>query len=174
MWGQASACPACQLPTRNDHATRSVSLPVKTARLLLQPLGIALALAFAARAAVHIYAIPSASMAPTLQVGDHIVVTPYRGAPARGDVIVFRAPQSGDELMVKRIAGTPGDAVDAGAGRTVIVPAGCVFVIGDNRQDSFDSRNWGPLPRDLIVGRARLVLWSSVATAHDRLFRTIR
>src|SRR6185369_5702453 len=98
----------------------------------------ALVLGLAVRTAVHIYAIPSASMAPTLQAGDHIVVTTYHGAPRRGDVIVFRGLAS-DELMVKRIAGMPGDAVDAGAGRTVIVPAGCVFVLGDNRVDSFDS-----------------------------------
>jgi signal peptidase I len=146
---------------------------VKALRVLLTPLAIALALAFAARAAVHIYAIPSASMAPTLQAGDHIIVTPYRGTPQRGDVIVFHAPLSADELMVKRIAGTPGDAVDAGAGRIVVVPAGCYFVVGDNRQDSFDSRNWGPLRRDLIVGRARMVLWSSMATTQGRLFHPI-
>jgi signal peptidase I len=147
---------------------------VKALRLILTPLAIAMALAFAARTAVHIYAIPSHSMEPTLRVGDRIVVTKYHGAPQRGDVIVFHAPASSNELMVKRIAGTPGDAVEAGAGRVVIVPAGCYFVVGDNRQDSFDSRNWGPLPRDLIVGRARLVLWSSVAATHDRLFRLIR
>ena len=146
---------------------------VKTLRLLLTPLIVAVGLAFAARAAVHIYAIPSASMAPTLLAGDHIIVIPYRGAPQRGDVIVFRAPVPAGEMMVKRIAGTPGDVVEAGAGRTVIVPSGCYFVIGDNREDSFDSRNWGVLPRDLIVGRARLILWSSVAAAHDRLFRPI-
>lgn len=138
------------------------------------PLAIALALGFAARTAVHIYSIPSASMEPTLLAGDHIVVTPYHGAPKRGDVIVFHPPASSGELMVKRIAGTPGDAIEAGAGRVVVVPAGCYFVVGDNRQDSYDSRNWGVLRSDLIVGRARLVLWSSVAATHDRLFRPIR
>ena len=145
---------------------------VRTLRTILLPPLIALALAFVARAAVRIYAIPSASMAPTLLAGDRIVVTPVRGALQRGDVVVFHAPQA-NELMVKRIAGMPGDVMDAGAGRRVIVPAGCVFVVGDNRDDSFDSRNWGPLPRDLIVGRARLVLWSSVAAAPHRLFRPI-
>jgi signal peptidase I len=147
---------------------------VKALSLIFTPLAIAMGLAFAARTAVHVYSIPSASMEPTLRAGDHIVVTTYHGAPRRGDVIVFRAPASPDDLMVKRIAGTPGDAVEAGGGRVVIVPAGCYFVIGDNRQDSFDSRNWGVLPRDLIVGRARLVLWSSVAATHDRIFRPIR
>jgi len=155
-------------------ASVEVHKPVRALRIFLQPLAVAMGLALAARAAVHIYAIPSASMAPTLQAGDRIVVTPYRGIdPQRGDVIVFRAPVSADELMVKRIAGTPGDVVEAGAGRTVIVPAGCYFVLGDNRQDSFDSRNWGVLPRDFIVGRARLILWSSVAATQDRLFRPI-
>ncbi len=146
---------------------------VTTTRLIIQPLAIALALAFAARAAVHIYAIPSASMAPTLLAGDHIVVTPYHGTPQRGDIIVFHAPASSDELMVKRIAGLPGDAMEAGAGRVIIVPAGCYFVLGDNRQDSFDSRNWGVLPQGLIVGRARMVLWSSVAST-QRLFKPVR
>jgi len=145
---------------------------VRAARLFLTPLAIALALAFLANAAVHIYAIPSASMAPTLLEGDHIVVVRCLRAPQRGEVVVFRAP-AGDQLMVKRIAGVPGDAVDAGGGRTVIVPAGCYFVMGDNRQDSFDSRHWGPLPRNLIVGRARVVLWSSVAATHGRLLRLI-
>jgi signal peptidase I len=147
---------------------------VQTLRLFLTPIAVALALGVAARAAVHIYSIPSGSMAPTLQAGDHIVVTPYHGgAPRRGDIVVFRAPISPEELMVKRIAGTPGDVVDAGAGRMLIVPAGCYFVLGDNRGDSFDSRNWGVLPRERIVGQARMVLWSSVASAHSRLFHPI-
>jgi len=41
-----------------------------------------------------------------------------------------------------------------------IVPAGCYFVAGDNRDNSWDSRSWGVLPRDLVLGRARLILWS--------------
>jgi signal peptidase I len=158
---------------------------VKTARLILQPLAIAFILALATRATVRIYSIPSASMAPTLQTGDHIVVTPYRlDRPQRGDIVVFRAPGAGDELMVKRIIGVPGDLVEARAGRVTvgghalaeaylltpastgsvapqIVPADCYFVLGDNRSDSFDSRNWGVLPRHLVVGRTRLILWSS-------------
>ena len=78
-------------------------------RTILEPLGVAIALAAAARAAVHIYAIPSRSMAPTLEPGDQIVVTRYIGsAPERGDVIVFRSPSGSDELIVKRVNGVPG------------------------------------------------------------------
>lgn len=155
------------------------------ARLLFEPLAIAVALALLARAAVHICTVPSTSMAPTLAVGDTIVITPYvTAAPGHGDVVVFRAPGHEHDLMVKRIIGTPGDLIDSRLGRVRIggrtlaepyllhqaasgaidaqlVPSNCYFVMGDNRADSFDSRNWGVLPRELIVGRARLVLWSS-------------
>src|SRR3954464_5264750 len=146
-----------------------------TIRLILQPLPIAIALAFLVREGLfRIYNIPSASMAPALQPGDHILVTPYYpfGAPPLpGDVVVFRAPSNADELMVKRIVGAPGDLVNAGGGNAQIVPAGCYFVMGDNRGDSWDSRSWGPLSAKLVVGRARLVLWSSGKS--PRLFRPI-
>src|SRR5213596_1189565 len=86
------------------------------ARLILEPLAIAIVLALVARAAVRIYSIPSASMVPTLEVGDHIVVTPYLfGAePQRGQVVVFR---SGNEMLVKRVIGMPGDLLDSRVGR---------------------------------------------------------
>jgi len=163
-------------------------------RLTLVPMALAIILALAARSLVHIYAIPSASMEPALEEGDHIVVV--RDAhPDRGDIVVFRAPASRDELLVKRIIATPGDLITTGAdGRVVIgghplrepylpagvttstiaaqiVPAGCYFVLGDNRANSSDSRTWGVLPANLVVGRAVLVLWSS---GGRRLFQRIR
>src|SRR3954466_5834644 len=155
-------------------------------RLAIEPLAIAIVLAFGVRAALRLYVIPSSSMAPTLVPGDHIVVTPYRFGkkPSRGDVIVFRSPRAADELMIKRIIGTPGDLVETRAGRVIvcghalpepyvaaqaasgaispqIIPADSYFVLGDNRADSLDSRSWGVLPREAVVGRARMVLWSS-------------
>jgi signal peptidase I len=158
---------------------------MKTIRTVAQPILVALVLALGARSAIRIYSIPTASMTPTLQVGDHIVVTPYRGpAPARGDVVVFHSPLSNDELLVKRIVAVPGDVVETHAGRLFVgghavaepyvitaattgliapqvVPPGCFFVLGDNRANSFDSRQWGVLPQPMVVGRARFVLWSS-------------
>jgi signal peptidase I len=132
-------------------------------------------------------------MAPTLVPGDHIVVTPYRFAaiPKRGDVIVFRSTRTADELMIKRVIGTPGDLVETRAGRVIvsghalpepyvaaqattgsiapqIVPANSYFVLGDNRTDSLDSRSWGVLPRDFVVGKARMILWSNDTGAGSR------
>lgn len=160
-------------------------------RTLLEPLAIAVALGLAVRGALHIYAIPSASMAPTLEPGDQIVVTPYfRGLPERGHVVVFESPSERGQLIVKRVIGTPGDLVDsrlgyvrvggrtlaepyvlrpasAGAIGAQIIPADSYFVLGDNRDDSLDSRSWGVVPRNLIVGRARLVLWRSGPAVGD-------
>ena len=176
-------------------------------RTLLQPIGIAIALAAVVRGAVHIYSIPSASMSPTLEPGDQIVVTRYFASePTRGEVIVFRSPLNDEELMVKRVVAVPGDLIDARLGRVRIgthtipepyvlrpattgaidqqlIPAECYSVLGDNREESLDSRSWGVVPRDRIVGRARLVLWSSpiddenavsAATANDAAPRSVR
>lgn len=145
----------------------------------------AVAFAVVARAAVHIYSIPSRSMAPTLEPGDQIVVTRYfRSAPDRGHVIVFRSTAGTDELMVKRVIGLPGDLVDSRLGRVrlgghtlpepyvmsaaasgaiepQVIPADSYYVLGDNRDDSLDSRAWGVVPRAHVIGRARMVLWSS-------------
>lgn len=157
-------------------------------RTILQPIAIGIVLALVVRGTLcRMYAIPSQSMSPTLQAGDQIIVTPFRipfrVAPRRGDVVVFHSPSHADELMVKRIIAVPGDLIEAHGGRVFIsghaiaepyvarqaasgaiapqiIAANCYFVAGDNRDNSWDSRNWGLLPRDMVVGRARMVLWS--------------
>lgn len=154
-------------------------------RLIAEPLLVATVLAFGVRAAVRIYSIPSSSMAPTLRIGDHIVVTPLRGGmPKRGDVVVFRSPTAAGEVSVKRVIALPGDLIETASGEVHIggkrlaepyllhrrasgviapqvIPADCLYVMGDNRAESYDSRHWGILQRGQVVGRARLVLWSS-------------
>src|SRR5207244_12921788 len=100
-------------------------MPRSTARTILQPLAIAIACALVVRGAFfRVYAIPSASMAPTLQPGDQIVVTPYRApfgrVPKRGDVVVFPSTLRRDDLLIKRIVATPGDLIASDAGRVVI------------------------------------------------------
>lgn len=157
-----------------------------TFRLILEPLAVAIGLAIMVRASfVSLFTIPSESMIPTLQVGDHIVVTPYGSRnPTAGEVVVFRSAADPADLIVKRVIAVPGDLLSTEAGRVVIggktlhepylaapaasgeidpqiVPGDCFFVMGDNRTVSQDSRSWGCVPRGQIVGRARLVLWSS-------------
>lgn len=156
-------------------------------RMILEPMAVAIALAVAARMAVQIYSIPSRSMAPTLEAGDQIVVTRYlRSRPQRGHVVVFRSPSGGEELMVKRVIAVPGELVDARLGRVrvgghtlpepyllqfaasgaispQVIPQASYYVLGDNREDSIDSRSWGVVREELIVGRARMILWSTEA-----------
>ena len=104
------------------------------------------------------------------------------GGPQRGDVIVFKPPRNPEDDYVKRIIGLAGEKVQVINGQVFIndeplpepfqptpgsytmpapitVPEGQVFVLGDNRNNSNDSHNWGPLPIENIVGRAWLSYW---------------
>jgi signal peptidase I len=159
-------------------------------RVFLRPIFAATAVALIARTLfVQVYAIPSASMVPTLQPGDQIVVTPYRlpwrvSDPRRGEVVVFRRGGAPAAFFVKRVIAVPGDHLEMRQGRVLIdgrtlaepyrlddsangelapeiVPAGFYFVMGDHREDSIDSREWGFVPRSSVVGRARLIFWSA-------------
>ena len=131
------------------------------------------------------FAIPSESMEPTLRPGDHVLVEKlsYRfDSPRRGDLVVFKAP-GGGSLAVKRIVGLAGDRVAIEDGvltidgqprdepyvdlrrvdsvyfGPVVVPPGEVFVLGDNRSDSTDSRDYGAVPRRSLIGRVLATLW---------------
>jgi signal peptidase I len=153
---------------------------------LLAAIALVLLLGAGARAYVaEPFAIPSESMEPTLWPGDHVLVEKlsYRlSAPHRGDLVVLAAPGGGG-LAVKRVVGLGGDriaiedgvlavdgrrqrepyvdhaSVDSSYFGPVVVPAGTVFVLGDNRGDSRDSRDYGPVPRRSLVGRVLLRLW---------------
>jgi signal peptidase I len=129
-----------------------------------------------------VYRIVSTSMVPTLQAGDRVVANKlaYRfGDPARGDLVVFEEP-GGDAAAVKRVVGLPGDRVAMRDGVLVVngarqqeayvdyesvdsqffgpvtVPPGTVFVLGDNRADSRDSRRYGPVPEGDLEGEVVL------------------
>jgi len=147
--------------------------------------GLALALGLH-RFVAEVRYIPSESMAPTLQVGDRLIVEKLSyefHLPQRGDIIVFQAPaelksQNLHDDLIKRIIGLPGDVMQVKAGQVLIngkaivetymqtppnylygpvtVPAGQYFVLGDNRNHSYDSHLWGFVPREKIIGNAAL------------------
>lgn len=152
--------------------------------------------AFVARASlVQAFSIPSGSMTPTLEPGDFVVVTPFRGPfygnrPERGDVVVFHAPGDSSRYLIKRIVAVPGDIVELRSGdvwingrrvsepgipgrgdrkdlSTRILPAGRYFVLGDHREASIDSRTWGFLDEARILGKARIIFWSSHSGANE-------
>lgn len=123
------------------------------------------------------------SMEPTLVSGEYVIVSrlSYRlSTPQRGDIIVFHFPRDPKEEYIKRVIGLPGDDVEISSGNVYIngyilnenyldvkmnyigtwhVPAGQLFVLGDNRNNSSDSHDWGTVPMDYVVGKAIVVYW---------------
>ena len=199
-----------------------------TAREYTESIAVAVAIALLLRAfVIEAFQIPSGSMIPTLEIGDHIFVSKFAygigipftdkkilpwHSPQRGDVIVFKYPLGPETDYIKRVVGLPGDTVEVrhnevfingkpmqrelvdahfkhheGVDRVgelwlehlddhphkalhqpgndtqfgpVTVPPKNVFVMGDNRDNSNDSRVWGTVKFDLIKGRALIVWWS--------------
>jgi signal peptidase I len=128
--------------------------------------------------------VESISMQPTLYAGNYVLVNKlsYRwGNPSRGDVIVFRYPPDPTQVpYIKRIIGLPGDHIRIAEGKVYIndqqldepyikvstlqggewtVPADSLFVMGDNRNNSSDSRSWGMVPIENVIGKALVIYW---------------
>lgn len=133
--------------------------------------------------------ISSHSMEPTLQVNDRLLVdkvTYHFGPPKRNDLIVFNPPnvllkQGIRGGIIKRVIGLPGERVEVKGGQVYlnqrplqeeylaakpkytwgpqVVPHNSYLVLGDNRNQSYDSHYWGYVPRDRIVGQAVVRYW---------------
>ena len=124
------------------------------------------------------------SMAPRIESDEYVLINAlaYRmGVPRRGDVVAFRHERSAPSVYLKRIVGVPGDRVDVRRGivylngaalrepyvlfrdarsaPAVVVPANAYYVLGDNRANSDDSRAWGFVPADDLIGRAVIAVW---------------
>jgi len=123
------------------------------------------------------------SMMPTLENGEFVLVNKmsYRlGDMSRGDIIVFDFPLNPNEELIKRVIGLPGDTIRVENGLVYVngqmlnepyisnaprysgswsVQEGEVFVLGDNRNNSNDSKDWGLLPARNVVGKAILIYW---------------
>ena len=133
--------------------------------------------------------IPSSSMEPTLEINDRLIIEKmsYRfREPVRGDVVVFNPTealkaQDFNDAFIKRIIGLPGETVLVREGKVyvngeqitekyiaedpnydygpVVVPEGEYLVLGDNRNNSYDSHYWGFVPQDKIIGKAFVRFW---------------
>lgn len=174
----------------------------------LEAVFIAILLALFIRAfIVQAFKIPSGSMKPTLQIGDHILVNKFTygidlpfsditlvslGEPERGDIIVFEYPVEPDKDFIKRVVGLPGDEVEIRNKVVYVngepieqgytqytedhfipgeagprdnygpetVPENEFFVLGDNRDNSYDSRFWGNVEEQALKGKAFIIYWS--------------
>ena len=82
--------------------------------------------------------VPSGSMEPTISAGSYIIGLRNHGELRCGDIVMFRMDE---RILVKRIAAVPGDTID-GTGFILMVPDGCYYLLGDNSEESLDSRYW--------------------------------
>jgi signal peptidase I len=107
-------------------------------------------------------AVTEASMRPSIEPGDWLLIDPTTaGWPRRGSVVVFREPDSG-ELAIKRVAGRPGDHVPYAAGYLrladdeawLLSDANDAELLAAGFGEPVDSRRYGPVPVELLVGRA--------------------
>jgi signal peptidase I len=135
------------------------------------------------------------SMEPNFEDGDYLIIDEisYRFRdPQRGEVVVFKYPNDPSQRYIKRIIGLPGETIEIEDGQLIIskdteevldesdylsssvftqgeiqfsLGEDKYFVLGDNRESSSDSRRWGPLPRENIVGKVFLRAWPFVALA---------
>ncbi|XP_032220607.1 mitochondrial inner membrane protease subunit 1 isoform X1 [Nematostella vectensis] len=105
------------------------------------------------------------SMEPTLNNSstENIVVTEHVTSRLRtlrrGDIVVVRSPQDPRNLVCKRITAMAGDLVDDGASGYLKVPKGHIWLLGDNQENSTDSRDYGPVPYGLVRGRVCYKVW---------------
>ena len=134
----------------------------------------------------HVARVEGQAMSPTLNDQDRLVVNKraYRASdPAIGDIVLLRYPLNPEKMFVKRVIAAGGDelqivdgVVFRNGGRVdepyvleasrsqdgwgpLVVPEGMYFVLGDRRNNSSDSRHWGHVPREYILGRVALRWW---------------
>jgi signal peptidase I len=124
------------------------------------------------------------SMEPLIHSGEYVLINTFAfrfGAPRRGEVVAFRHEGDAREVFIKRVIGLPGNRIRIDRGRVyvdgtkqeepyvqdpddrsvpeIIVPPASVYVLGDNRANSEDSRAFGPVSDNRLIGRAVAGVW---------------
>jgi len=183
---QGSAPPSPQLPPAPPAAQRAGSSPAlkplrDIAETLLPAVLIAIVINLFLAQATRVY---GQSMEPSLHSDQRLVIEKlsYRfHGPRRGDIVVLKLPERSTELLIKRVIALPGERIEirdgsvyvdgvlldepylsqntAGVMPSQVVPPFHVFVLGDNRRASNDSRAFGMVPLDHIVGKAWVRYW---------------
>lgn len=153
-------------------------------RETVETVGLALIIFLIIRVGIQNYRIEGASMEPNFHDGEYLIVNKlaYRlGEYERGDVIVFKYPNDPSKDYIKRVIGLPGDTVEIRSGQLfvnsvqieepyehmpnardespVVVEPGHLYVMGDNRPASSDTRSWGQLGQEFVIGQAWLAIW---------------
>lgn len=177
---------AASEPSMETVATTQPSMGWVLLREIVETVVLALVIFLLIRQVVQNYRIESHSMRPNFEEGQFILVNKLAfklGAPERGDVVIFHNPNNTKEDYIKRVIGLPGDTVEV-RGQMVyinnrplpeeyplnsfapnsqfgplVVEADRLFVMGDNRGNSTDSRAFGTLSEDLVVGKAWVRVW---------------
>ena len=154
------------------------------AREIVETLALTLIIFVVIHFTIQNYQVDGTSMVNTLQNNEYVLVNKQAylfSPPSRGDVIVFAWPIDTSKDLIKRVIGLPGDTIITTNstvevngvvlnepyvkvtfnhyGRQWLVPPNDYFVMGDNRQFSDDSRDWGFVPKSYIIGKAVMVYW---------------
>ena len=182
---QPEAGAAPQLP-QPDTAPAEPAAPPKGRGSVAKAAVVAIVIASAVLLRLFVYEtdiVEGASMRPGVQPGDYVLICKLsylkHRTPRRFDVVTLRSPDGSGEVVIKRVVGLPDEGVwmfgkqvvvdgrplvepyaDKGRGKTtapVWVPPDSIYVLGDNRDGSEDSRAWGPVPLSSVRGKALLI-----------------
>ncbi len=186
IWAESRAHPAIAAPlSPPDVPEDQPHWFVLLLRELVETFALALVLFLVIRVGIQSYRIEGQSMEPNFHNGEYLLVNKlaYRlGEYERGDVIVFRYPNDPSKDYIKRIIGLPGDTVEIRDQQVYIngvplqepyptrpipprneppvtVRPGTLYVLGDNRPASSDSRSWGLLDQKFVIGKAWIAIW---------------
>lgn len=171
----------------DDSSTQKSSSKKKSSssfsREIIETIALTVLVFIAIHFTVQNYLVDGVSMQPGLQNGEYVLVNKVAylfHAPERGDVIVFEWPVDTSKNLIKRVIGLPGDKIVLSGNAVTVdgvklnetyvsapvdgaekltVPANDYFVLGDNRPDSDDSRDWGFVPKDYVIGKAVMIYW---------------